>query len=90
MRMVVADAALALAFTPHVLSIDEMQKGFQCTPSHYVVIAGVTAGVTAGIEEGIDYRVMDGNVNQQCKSDPSSVSVPVAPVRELQHRPDQG
>ena len=34
-----------------------------------------TAGVTSGIEEGIDYRVVDGNVNNQCKSDPLSVSV---------------
>eukprot|EP00966_Prymnesium_polylepis_P104618 2423206-Prymnesium_polylepis.1 len=55
-----------------------MQKGFQCsTPSHYGVTAGVPAGVPAGTEEGIDHRVMDGNVNQQCKSDPFSVSVPV-------------
>eukprot|EP00966_Prymnesium_polylepis_P264372 6107466-Prymnesium_polylepis.1 len=54
-----------------------MKKGFQCSPSHYIVTACVTAGVTAGIGEGIDYRVVGGNVEQQCESDPFSVSVPV-------------
>ena len=38
-------------------------------------INAVTAGVTAGVTADIDYRVVGGNVEQQCNPDPFSVSV---------------